>query len=83
MLKDVILPAATPDVFSDSPHRIMPKRPQDTRETAIDIMYENERGGFLCGVPLFSSAALGGLDPPAWSRCQTSASIVTSPGLVC
>ncbi|KAI1402287.1 hypothetical protein F4819DRAFT_291760 [Hypoxylon fuscum] len=37
-------------------------------ETAIDILYENERGGFLCGIPLFSSAALGNLDPPPWTN---------------
>ncbi|KAJ1333801.1 tectonin beta-propeller repeat-containing protein 1 [Microdochium nivale] len=37
-------------------------------ETAIDILYENERGCILCGVPLFSAAALGNLDPSAWTN---------------
>ncbi|KAI0881715.1 uncharacterized protein GGS22DRAFT_171677 [Annulohypoxylon maeteangense] len=37
-------------------------------ETAIDILYENQRGGFLCGIPLFSSAALGNLDPTPWTN---------------
>lgn len=37
-------------------------------ESAIDILYENERGGFLCGIPLFSSKALGNLDPPPWTN---------------
>jgi len=37
-------------------------------ESAIDILYENERGGFLCGVALFSSRALGNLDPPPWTN---------------
>ncbi|PTB68649.1 hypothetical protein BBK36DRAFT_154006 [Trichoderma citrinoviride] len=37
-------------------------------ETAIDILYENERGGFMCGIPLFSSAALGCLDPTPWTN---------------
>ncbi|KAH9892356.1 hypothetical protein F4778DRAFT_317782 [Xylariomycetidae sp. FL2044] len=41
-----------------------PKEP----ETEIDVLYENERGGFLCGIPLFSSAALGNLDPPPWTN---------------
>lgn len=41
-----------------------PKKP----ETAIDVLYENQRGGFLCGLPLFSSAALGPLDPPPWTN---------------
>ncbi|KAI1136148.1 hypothetical protein F5Y05DRAFT_111724 [Hypoxylon sp. FL0543] len=37
-------------------------------ESAIDILYENQRGGFLCGIPLFSAAALGNLDPPPWTN---------------
>ncbi|KAI2629999.1 hypothetical protein GGS21DRAFT_210276 [Xylaria nigripes] len=45
-------------------HPTTPKEP----ETDIDILYENQRGGFLCGIPLFSSAALGNLDPPAWTN---------------
>jgi hypothetical protein len=45
-------------------HPSTPKEP----ETEIDILYENQRGGFLCGIPLFSSAALGNLDPPAWTN---------------
>lgn len=36
--------------------------------SAIDILYENQRGGFLCGMPLFSSKALGNLDPPPWTN---------------
>ncbi|KAI0601660.1 hypothetical protein F4775DRAFT_408121 [Biscogniauxia sp. FL1348] len=44
--------------------RHLPKEP----ETEIDILYENQRGGFLCGIPLFSSAALGNLDPPPWTN---------------
>ncbi|RCI09268.1 hypothetical protein L249_1515 [Ophiocordyceps polyrhachis-furcata BCC 54312] len=45
-----------------------------TRETAIDILYENERGGFLCGSALFSAKALGCLDPPAWTNTYHKAS---------
>ncbi|KAI0206057.1 hypothetical protein F4808DRAFT_447920 [Astrocystis sublimbata] len=44
-----------------------PERPREP-ETEIDILYENQRGGFLCGIPLFSSAALGNLDPTAWTN---------------
>ncbi|PNP54478.1 hypothetical protein THARTR1_05035 [Trichoderma harzianum] len=43
-------------------------RSREQRETAIDILYENERGGFFCGVGLFASAALGGLDPTPWTN---------------
>ncbi|KAG5952966.1 hypothetical protein E4U53_007356 [Claviceps sorghi] len=59
---------ATPDVFSDAAHRIIPQRPREVRESALDILYENERGCFMCGVALFSSQALGGLDPSAWTN---------------
>ena len=45
-----------------------PRPKPKTPESAIDILYENERGGFLCGIPLFSSMALGNLDPPAWTN---------------
>lgn len=31
-------------------------------------MYENERGGILCGLPLFSSKALGNIDPTPWTN---------------
>ncbi|KAL7939858.1 hypothetical protein V8C35DRAFT_319597 [Trichoderma chlorosporum] len=43
-------------------------RSREQRETAIDILYENERGGFFCGAALFASAALGGLDPTPWTN---------------
>lgn len=39
----------------------------DQAESVIDILFENERGGFLCGIPLFSAKALGNLDPAAWT----------------
>lgn len=56
------------------------KKQPDEEESAIDIMYENERGGFLCGIPLFSSKALGNLDPAAWTNCaqKTSATNITN-----
>jgi len=44
--------------------KVKPKSP----ETSIDILYENQRGGFLCGMPLFSSKALGNLDPSPWTN---------------
>ncbi len=43
--------------------------------SAIDILYENQRGGFLCGIPVFSRQALGNLDPSPW----TNAAQKTSP----
>ncbi|KAF4335606.1 hypothetical protein FBEOM_10522 [Fusarium beomiforme] len=64
----------TPDAFHGDHPQVKPKKPHLERETAIDILYENERGGFLCGIPLFSSQALGGLDPPAWTNAYHKAS---------
>ncbi|KAI9769267.1 MAG: hypothetical protein M1840_004396 [Geoglossum simile] len=32
----------------------------------IDILYENQRGAFLCGIPLFSHKSLLNLDPSPW-----------------
>ncbi|KAG5999615.1 hypothetical protein E4U54_001755 [Claviceps lovelessii] len=68
MQPSIQVQVATPDVFSDSHQHVTPKRPHEVRETAIDIMYENERGCFMCGAALFSSKALGGLDPSAWTN---------------
>ncbi|RDW91378.1 hypothetical protein BP5796_02543 [Coleophoma crateriformis] len=36
-------------------------------ESCIDILYENQRGLFLCGISYFSAKALGNLDPPEWT----------------
>ena len=38
-------------------------------ESAIDILYENQRGSFFFGIPLYSSKSLLNFDPSAW---QTS-----------
>lgn len=48
----------------------IPKSPTSSAgvESVIDILYENQRGGFLCGIPLFSSRALGGLDHAPWTN---------------
>ncbi|CAJ2503278.1 Uu.00g106720.m01.CDS01 [Anthostomella pinea] len=56
--------------FSSRSKRVSQHHPHTSKEheTAIDILFENERGAFLCGRPLFSSAALGNLDPPPWTN---------------
>lgn len=53
---------------------------QNRRESVIDILYENERGGFLCTIPLFSGRALGNLDPSPWTNIaqKTSATNITN-----
>jgi FtsZ-interacting cell division protein ZipA len=60
---------ASPNIFRENNPNVKPKKPRVERETVIDILYENERGGFLCGAALFSAAALGGLDATPWSKC--------------
>lgn len=61
------------DQEANSQPKPRPKKPK-TPESAIDILYENQRGGFLCGTPLFSSKALGNLDPPPWTNFAHKAS---------
>ncbi len=56
------------DVDEPQPER-QTKRPRPkTPESVIDILYENQRGGFLCGIAMFSSKALGNLDPAPWTN---------------
>ncbi|EFQ29102.1 meiotically up-regulated 65 protein [Colletotrichum graminicola M1.001] len=38
------------------------------RETAVDVLWENERGCIACGIALFSGKALGNLDPSPWQN---------------
>ncbi|KAK0638802.1 hypothetical protein B0T16DRAFT_449697 [Cercophora newfieldiana] len=57
----------SPDLSPAPIPKPAPKKPTPP-ESEIDILYENQRGGFLCGVPLFSSKALGNLDPPPWTN---------------
>ncbi|KAF4124332.1 hypothetical protein GMORB2_4998 [Geosmithia morbida] len=47
---------------------VVPEHPKVERETAMDILYENERGSLLCGCPMFSSGLLSGFDPPHWTN---------------
>ncbi|KUJ11989.1 uncharacterized protein LY89DRAFT_624284 [Mollisia scopiformis] len=65
-----------------APERRCIKGPKGHKEpkSAIDILYENQRGGFLCGMPLFSSKALGNLDPSPWTNVahKTSPTDITN-----
>lgn len=42
----------------------------------IDVLYENQRGAFFFGYPLFSSNSLLNFDPPAWLNAQGKPSSV-------
>jgi len=52
-------------------------------DAAIDILYENQRGSFVFGRPLFSSRSLLNFDPSAWttSRGEQSSVDVTNAQL--
>lgn len=36
------------------------------RQTETDILYENQRGSFFCGIPLYSHSSLLNFDPAPW-----------------
>ncbi|KAI9813225.1 MAG: hypothetical protein M1827_004167 [Pycnora praestabilis] len=44
-------------------------------QTEIDVLYENQRGSFLCGIPLYSHKSLLNFDPSAW----VTAALKSSP----
>lgn len=56
------------------------KKAKAERESAIDVLYENQRGCFLCGKALFSSKALGAADFPPWTNAaqKPSATNITN-----
>ena len=39
-------------------------------QAEVDMLYENQRGFFLCGIALFSSKSLLNLDPSPWQTCD-------------
>ena len=47
-------------------YRIKNKNFRDS-DTEIDVLYENQRGSWLFGTPLFSSKSLLNFDPAAWT----------------
>jgi hypothetical protein len=48
----------------------------DEEDSVIDILYENQRGAFFFGIPMFSSSSLLNFDPRPWQNAafRTSAS---------
>lgn len=60
------------------PTRTEPGPPTSTPSSHIDILYENQRGWFIFGIPLFSSKALWNLriDPSPWLDAKFKPSAV-------
>jgi hypothetical protein len=52
---DSIVPATVREVGNDRSERY-----------EVDVLYENQRGAFVCGIPLFSHKSLLNLDPSPW-----------------
>lgn len=42
----------------------------------LDVLYENQRGSFFCGIPLYSHSSLLSFDPSAWMTQDRRASPV-------
>ncbi|KAL6721352.1 hypothetical protein ACLMJK_000455 [Lecanora helva] len=45
-------------------------------DSFIDVLYENQRGSFLCGIPLYSSNSLLNFDPSPWQTANFQDSAV-------
>lgn len=42
------------------------KKNKGNNQAVIDILYENQRGAFICGIPLYSHSSLLNFDPGPW-----------------
>lgn len=62
-------PGEQPDTeavdFADRGRRDAPKK-QTKDESAVDVLYENQRGSFFLGIPLYSHSSLLNFDPSPW-----------------
>lgn len=58
--------------FRSKKHAIKAKE----NDTFIDILYENQRGAFFCGIPLYSENSLLNFDPSPWQTSTFSDSPV-------
>lgn len=51
-------------------------RQSSTENAFIDVLYENQRGGWFCGIPLYSSKSLLNFDPSGWQTATYKDSAV-------
>lgn len=54
------------------PFRSKKKAAKSTKsvDSFIDVLYENQRGSFFCGIPLYSSNSLLNFDPSPWQTAD-------------
>ena len=67
-------PQQHPEAANQFKNRLSPSAQEATKsskdqESIVDVLYENQRGWFLFGMPLYSAKSLLNLDPAPW---QTS-----------
>ena len=53
-----------------------PVRSRRAENSFIDVLYENQRGSFFCGIPLYSSNSLLNFDPSPWQTANFQDSAV-------
>ena len=63
------------DKIPFKPKRKRPKS-REPVDSFIDVLYENQRGAFFCGIPLYSSNSLLNLDPASWQTANFQDSAV-------
>ena len=62
---------------TQGPHAAQHSKLLDSREQSeIDVLHENQRGAFACGVPLYSTRSLLPLDPAPWTNAAYKDSLV-------
>lgn len=78
--EDVDIETGEDDTAEDDVPRGRTPKKKPEPDSDIDILYENQRGGFLCGMALFSGRALGSADPAPWTNSanKTSATDITN-----
>ena len=47
-----------------------PPKVRKQQDYEVDILYENQRGSFFCGIPLYSSKSLLNFDPSPWQTAD-------------
>ncbi|KAH0542332.1 hypothetical protein FGG08_003269 [Glutinoglossum americanum] len=58
--------ADEPRRVSMKPAAVKEARGDKSGRYEVDILYENQRGSFICGIPLFSHKSLLNFDPSPW-----------------
>ena len=52
------------------------KKTKSSEDSFIDVLYENQRGSFFCGIPVYSSNSLLNFDPSPWQTANFQDSAV-------